>query len=389
MGDNQDLDVALVGPAYPYRGGIAHFIEKMNQGLTDRGLRSRIYTFTRQYPRLLFPGKTQLTTSTLTGEPPIRSLDTLNPLSWFGTARAISERSPRTVIFKYWMPFFAPAFGTIARTVRRRHARVIVVVDNALPHERRPGDVALTKYFLSGVDGCVVMSGQVKDDLDRLGFDGPVRLVQHPTYNNFGPGMPKDTARERLGLPPDAHVLLFFGFVRKYKGLQTLLSAMPDMVAADSSIRLVVAGEFYDDEEEYRRTIAAHDLTGKVNLHSEYIPDEEVACFFSAADVVVQPYLSATQSGVAQIAFNFNCPVITTDVGGLAETVSHGRTGLVVEPDSPDALAHAVRTFFERHLRDSMAAAIAQDMVRFGWAPLIDGIIELGRMSPDRPAASH
>jgi glycosyltransferase involved in cell wall biosynthesis len=355
MRESQGLDIALVGPAHPYRGGIAHFIEKMHHGLTQRGHRVGIFTFKRQYPELVFPGKTQLSTDSSSHViPAIRSIDTLNPLSWFKTARLILDRSPDVVIFKYWMPFFAPAFGYIARKIRKSGTRVIVVVDNVLPHERRPGDVVLTRYFLSAADGFVVMSRKVGEDLKRLALHAPTKMVDHPTYDNFGTAIPIRTARGTLKLPLDAPVLLFFGFVRRYKGLHILLSAMPEIVREIPTTRLIIAGEFYDDEEEYVKQIADLQLTDHVTLLSDYIPDEEVATVFSAADVVVQPYLSATQSGVAQIAFNFDRPLITTDVGGLAETVVDGSTGLVVEPKSPSAVAHAVIRFFREKLIEAI-----------------------------------
>ncbi len=389
MNDKSDLDIALVGPAFPYRGGIAHFIERLQDGFSARGFRSRIFTFTRQYPELLFPGKSQLTSGEPPEPPPTRCLDTLNPVTWLSTARAIARSAPGVVVLKYWMPFFAPAFGTVARRVRKRGSRVVVVVDNVLPHERRPGDVALTKYFLKAVDGFVVMSSKVREDLEMLVSPAEVRLVEHPTYDNFGVGVPRQEARMQLGIPVDAHVLLFFGFVRKYKGLETLLSAMPTLTEADPKIHLVVAGEFYDDEREYRGQIAKLGISSKLTLMSEYIADEDVATVFSAADVVVQPYLSATQSGVAQIAFNFDRPVITTDVGGLAETVTHGTTGLVVAPGSPGALAEAVRSFFDEDLGKEMSAAVSREKARFGWEAMYDAITELGRLTPPQPATDR
>jgi glycosyltransferase involved in cell wall biosynthesis len=284
------------------------------------------------------------------------------------------------------MPFFAPAFGFIARRLRRHGVGVFVVVHNAIPHERRPGDFALTRYLLSAANGFIVLSHTVETDLRSLGYQQPVRQVDHPTYDNFGPGVDRRGARERLGLPGDAPILLFFGFVRKYKGLQTLLAAMPAILQHAPSTRLLVAGEFYDDEEEYRREITRLDIEASVSVHSDYVPDADVATFFSAADVVVQPYLSATQSGVAQIAFNFDRPVITTNVGGLAETVRHGHTGLVVEPDSPPALADAVIGFIRDNMRDRMSASVAEEKSRFGWGPLLDALHELTSELPPATA---
>lgn len=339
--------IALVGPFYPYRGGIEHFLETMYFGLRARGHTTSAVTFSRQYPELLFPGKTQYEAKP--PEHPIpapRLLDTVNPLSWLATARHLERQAPDVVLFKFWMPFFGPAFGTVARRLRRRGTKVIVVVDNAIPHERRPGDLALSRYFLKAADGCVVMSESVERDLERLGVEAPVRRVAHPIYDIFGAGLPKPDARALLGLPAGAPVLLFFGFIRRYKGLQVLLDAMPQIVRALPEAQLVVAGEFYEDEEPYRRRIAELGIEAHVRICSDYIPNDEVARYFSAADVVVQPYVSATQSGVAQIAYQFDRPLVVTDVGGLAEIVPDGRAGLVVPPEDPAALAGAVVRFF-------------------------------------------
>ncbi len=375
MIESQPLDIALVGPAHPFRGGIAHFIEKMCSGFSDRGYRSAIYSFTRQYPELLFPGKTQYDTD---GADPsleiVHSIDTLNPLSWLRTAKRLRRRSPDVVIFKYWMPFFAMPFGSIARRVRSGGSRVVCIVDNVLPHERRPGDVLLTRYFLRSVDGFIVMSRKVEEDLAGFELGAPVRYVPHPTYENFGQGIQRDVARRRLGIDEADSLLLFFGFVRRYKGLHVLLEAMPEIISQLPTARLIVAGEFYDDEAEYRRLVDRHQLADHVRLDSDYIPDAEVATYFSAADVVVQPYVSATQSGVAQIAFNFDRPVITTDVGGLCETVQHGKTGLVVDPDSPEQISAAVIRFFEDRLGDEMSQNVATQKGKFSWDELLDAI---------------
>ncbi len=378
MTDVPELDIALVGPAYPFRGGIAHFNERMLQGANDRGLAAHIFTFTRQYPAVLFPGKSQMTTSVPRAVPaPTRCIDSLNPVSWLRAARLIKAHRPRVAVFQHWMPFFGPAFGTIARRLRKNGVSSVAVVHNAIPHEPRPGDAALTRYFLTPTQGIVVLSRTVESDVQSLGYSGPIRRVDHPVYDNFGPAIDRTRAREILGLPPDADVILFFGLVRKYKGLQTLLSALPAIIEAVPSVRLVVAGEFYEDQDDYTRQIEKLNLTEHVTLSSGYIPDEAVSTYFSATDAVVQPYLSATQSGVAQIAVNFDRPLVTTDVGGLAETVVNGRTGLVVAPGSSEALAEAVVHFFRDDMRDRMSAAISEDKARFGWQALFDALSDL------------
>jgi D-inositol-3-phosphate glycosyltransferase len=367
--------ITLLGPVYPYRGGIAQFLEIIYRGLAQRGHDVDAVTFSRQYPELLFPGKTQYETEAVA--PPFaapRLLDTVNPLTWMRTARHIARSGPDAVLYKYWMPFFAPAFGTVARRLRWRGIRSIAIVDNALPHERRPGDLALSRYFLSACHGLVVMSDAVQQDLERLGVAVPVRRVEHPLYEQFGAPMPQEEARRWLGIPAEAPVLLFFGFIRRYKGLQVLLEALPQVLARLPGARLVVAGEFYDDEAPYRDLIRRHALTDRVLLHTDYIPNDAVARYFSAADVVVQPYLSATQSGVAKVAFQFDQPLIVTDVGGLPEVVPDGEAGLVVPPGDPAALADAVVRFFAEGLRPRLVAGVRREKQHYSWDRLYEAI---------------
>ncbi|PSQ89393.1 MAG: glycosyl transferase [Bacteroidetes bacterium QS_8_64_10] len=333
----------LVGPLYPYRGGIAHFLETMYRGLGARGHNLEAITYTRQYPELLFPGKTQLAEERPADSVPAeRLIDTLNPWSWIKTGLHVRRRRPDALVYKYWMPFFAPAYGTVTRMARHRGVRSIVVVDNALPHERRPGDKLLGRYFLNACDGFIVMSESVEDDLRALGASAPIRRVQHPTYDRFGDAPSKQQARSALDLPPDAPVLLFFGF-----------------------------------EAPYRRRIVEHGLTDSVHLHAGYVADDTVPRYFAAADAVVQPYVSATQSGVAQIAFHFEKPVITTDVGGLAEIVPHEEAGLVVPPERPARLAGAVTRFFDEALAPTLAEGVRAQKQKHSWDPLYEAVEEL------------
>ncbi len=369
------MRIAIVGPMHPYRGGIAHFLEKMEAGLLERGHETVPVTFTRQYPELLFPGKTQYVEEAATSvDGPERLLDTLNPWTWYRTARHLAAQDPDVVVFKYWMSFFAPAFGSIARYLRRQGVRVVSVVDNALPHERRPGDVVLGKFFLRACDGLIVMSDEVKRDLHELGIEAPIRQINHPIYNTFGDPLPRDEARAELDLSTDAPVLLFFGFVRRYKGLHVLLQALPKIVEHLPDLQLVVAGEFYDDKAFYENIIETHQLGSYIHLHDGYVSDEDVAAYFSAADVVVQPYVSATQSGVAKIAYHFERPLIMTDVGGLAEMMPDGEAGLVVPPEDPDALAGAVHRFFEDDRQAELTEGVRREKEKYSWEPLYDAV---------------
>ncbi len=373
--------ITLIGPAHPYRGGIAHFNEMTMQALAARGHDVQAVTFRRQYPERLFPGKTQYAE----GEAPpegvpvaARVIDTLSPWTWWRAARHVARKQPDAVVFQYWMPFFAPAYGTIARYLRRRGVRVLAVVHNALPHERHPGDAALGRFFLRACDGFVVMSDAVAADLRPLRRDeAPVRRIDHPVYARFGASVSKGEARRELGLPAEAPVLLFFGFVRAYKGLHVLLDALPEVAAALPDVRLVVAGEFYDDPALYRAQIERHGLGDRVVVHDRYIPSAAVPAYFGAADLVVQPYVSATQSGVAQIAFHFERPVVVTDVGGLAEVVPHGEAGLVVPPDDPEALARAVVRFFRDEMQAPLAEGVRRQKERYHPDRLVDAIEDL------------
>ena len=348
----------------------------MYWSLRARGHETHAVTFTRQYPKLLFPGRTQFETGAEPERvvPAERLIDSVNPVSWYGTARRIARDGTDVAIFKYWMPFFAPAFGTIARLLARRGIKPVVVVDNALPHERRPGDFALGRYFFRSMAGCVVMSDAVSRDMDRLGVTAQREFAAHPVYDVFGKSEDRAGAREALGLPADAPVLLFFGFVRRYKGLHVLLDSMAQVVEKLPEVRLVIAGEFYDDERPYREKIATTGLAGHVIVHPRYVPKDEVALYFAAADVVVQPYVSATQSGVAQVAFQFDKPLITTDVGGLGEVVPHEIAGLIVPPEDSGALAEAIQRFFAEDLARNLSEGVRRHKQKFGWDRLLDAV---------------
>jgi glycosyltransferase involved in cell wall biosynthesis len=355
------LNLGLIGVAWPMRGGIAQCTTILATELAKRH-RVDLVSFTRQYPSFLFPGKRQLAPSaTPLRFPSTPLVDSIGPFSWERAARHLARGRPDALVYQYWMPFFAPALGTIARRVKRmcrpREVRTIMMVHNLLPHERRPFDGVLTRYVMGATDAYIVQSGAVREDLVRLEPNARFLEVPHPVYNVFGDPIPKGEARASLGLPADSPLLLFFGFVRRYKGLDTLLRALPAIRAAlDPPPRLLVLGEFYEGREETAALVRELGLADAVTIVDEYVPDEMVGRYFSAADAVVLPYKSATQSGIVQIAYQLERPVICTDVGGLGEVVRDGETGFVVPPDDPGALAEAV----VRYQRDACETGFMQ-----------------------------
>ncbi|MGD0589501.1 MAG: glycosyltransferase [Bacteroidota bacterium] len=365
------MKIVIVGPAYPLRGAMAQMNAILGHRLSQKH-DVQIVSFTRQYPSLFFPGKSQIDPGKpLFNVPTVSLIDSINPISWYRAARYITNQKPDVIIFRYWMPFFAPCFGSIARLVKRKfNAQVIFICDNIIPHEKRPGDGALTKYAFHSADAFVVLSKEVEKDLVRILPNVRYIVSPHPLYDVFGTLQPKEEARKRLGLK-DERVMLFFGYVRSYKGLSVLIDAMlkiQEMVP----VTLLIVGEFYEDEKKYRAMIHGHGLESCIRIYSQYIPNDEVATFFSAADVVVLPYISATQSGIIQIAYHFNKPVITTHVGGLSEVVIHGHTGFVIPPNNPDALTKAVMEFYNEHCEEEFAKNISEEKRQYGWDKFIE-----------------
>ena len=375
------MNIFIVGTAYPFRGGIAHYNALLAEALGKRHEVTTI-TFERQYPSLLFPGKTQQESGEIsTASPAPQLVDSINPLNWIRVGRLIRDRRPDILVIKYWLPVFGPCFGTIARVVRsNKHTRIICICDNVLPHERRPFDVSFTRYAFGAVDAFIVQSSAVERDLQQLLPRARYRYVPHPVYNIFGAQSDRAQVRARLGIT-DERVVLFFGYVRRYKGLHVLLQAMPHLLAR-LPVRLLVVGEFYDDEESYREQVRTLGLEHAVTLHADYVPTEQVGGYFSAADAVVLPYVSATQSGIAQIAYNFDCPVIATNVGGLAEVVIDGRTGYVVPPNDPESLAKAIARFYSERREQEFGEQVRAEKRKYSWENLVAAIQELGGMGP-------
>ncbi len=367
------MKIALLGPFPPFRGGIQHFNMLLYRHLSTRH-QVRVINFRRQYPNFLFPGTSQFD-DTVAVEPAFgeRLFDPLNPISWYRVYRRLADWQADLVIFKYWMPYFAPGLGSVMRLLGRGNTtRSLCIIDNLAPHEHRPGDRLLNRYLVSGTDLFIPMSTVIEQQLVALKPTARYKLNPHPTYTNFGPRLPQDQARQRLGLGPGP-VLLYFGYIRKYKGLLTLLDALPAVVERLGA-KTIVAGEFYDDPAEYQARMEDPVLAPHLVDAARFIPDDEVAIYFSAADVVVLPYLTATQSGIVSIAMEYEIPCIVTAVGGLPEVVLGGQTGLVVPPDDPPALAQAIIEFFTTVDRQQMVKRIAGEKRRFSWSSLVDTI---------------
>ena len=370
------MTITVLSTAFPLRGGIAHYVSLLVAALRAKHDVS-VLTFKRQYPAFLFPGKTQEETG---GEghdtPAPQVMDSINPFNWISVGLRIRRERPDLIIFKYWLPFFGPCFGTIAALARSNgHTRVLIVCDNVIPHERRPGDILFTRYLLRFSDRFIVQSKIVLKDLLSLKPQAVYKLVPHPIYSGFGDAMGKDAARKQLGIT-ESRVLLFFGYIRRYKGLHILLEAFAAM-PQDVPTRLLVVGEFYGGEEEYRAKIDQLGLQDRITLVGRYVPNEEIPAFFSAADAVVLPYLSATQSGISQIAFHFETPLVITDVGGLSEAVEDGVHGMLVAPNDPPALTATLNEFYSKGLGPAFAANMKRDKHRFTWEALVDGIGDL------------
>ncbi|HLZ89531.1 MAG TPA: glycosyltransferase [Puia sp.] len=376
--------VVIIGPAYPLRGGLATFDQRLAREFLAGGYDCLIYSFSLQYPGFLFPGTTQYST-----DPPpdgltiLSRINSINPFNWWSVGEELRRRQPDLIVVRYWLPFMGPALGTILRRVRKNgHTRVIAITDNVIPHEKRPGDEPFTRYFLKACDGFITMSEKVMNDLRRFQPLKPAQQVAHPLYDNFGSSIATAAARQLLrekgvAIGDDDRVLLFFGFIRKYKGLDIVLEAMADKRIGDLGIKLLVAGEFYEDAAPYQELITRLGIGHRLLLRTDFIPDSEVRDYLCAADAVIQPYRNATQSGVTPLAYHFEKPMIVSNVGGLPALVPHEKVGLVADPE-PTAMADAILRFFV--LGGSyFLPALRSEKEKYSWSRLVETILSLSK----------
>jgi glycosyltransferase involved in cell wall biosynthesis len=366
------MRVVIIGPAYPLRGGLATYNERLARAFREAGDEVRLVTFSLQYPGFLFPGQTQFSTESAPQDLQIEvSINSVNPVSWWQVGNRLRREKPDLVIFRFWLPFMGPALGTIARIItRNRHTRVVAITDNVIPHEKRPGDRPLTRYFLSACHGFVTMSRSVLADLRRLHFRQPARYQPHPLYDNFGPLKPKAGALQALGLSADSQYILFFGFIRAYKGLDLLLEAFADKRLAALPLKLIIAGEFYEPAAPYEALIQQYELENRLVRATDFIPNERVADYFCAANLIVQPYKNATQSGVSQIAYHFERPMLVTDVGGLAELIPDGEVGYVTKAQ-PKAIADALVDFYQNNREEQFTIGVRERKKQFSWSEMV------------------
>ena len=380
------MRIGIVGTSWPYRGGLAAFNERLARQFAAEGHEVHIFTFTMQYPDFLFPGKTQYSDAPKPADLSItRTMNSINPFSWLSTARQIQKAKIDLLVIKFWIPLMAPCLGTIARLCRRRGIKVVSILDNVIPHEPHFWDKWLIRYFIRSVDHFIAMSESVREDCRKFlpaQRHDAVSFNPHPLYDNFGEAVPKDEARKFLNLPQDKTILLFFGFIRDYKGLDLLMRAYAKTITNHQSpitnLLLVVAGEFYNNGAQYSELEKELHLEGTIEWRTDFIPDDKVRYYFSAADLIVQPYKTATQSGVTQIAYHFERPMLVTNVGGLAEIVPNGKVGYVCAVDEND-IANALSSFAQMNPKQrdkQFTANIQTQKQKYAWSAMTAKIYE-------------
>ncbi len=376
------MKVLIIGPAYPLRGGgMATFNERMARAFMQNGYPTSIYTFSLQYPSFIFPGTSQYSTEAAPSDLDITvAINSINPFNWLKIGNRIKKLQPDLIIVRYWLPLMGPCLGTILRRVKKNnHTKIICVADNIIPHENRLGDKLFTKYFIKPIDAFITMSEKVLGDLRTFTTHKKAILVPHPLYDNFGKKVSKEEARKILNINNDEKILLFFGFIRKYKGLDILLEAIKIVKETDtvSNFKLLIAGEFYENRKFYDDLIEQLGIQNHLILHTDFIETDKVKNYFCAADVVIQPYRNATQSGVTPLAYHFEKPMIVTNVGGLPQMVLNGKVGLVAKPTAT-SLAENITTYFQKG-EAHFLPYLLEEKKKLSWNKMVESILALAK----------
>jgi len=377
---DHNMKIVILGTAWPYRGGLAVYNERLAREFMSEGHQVEIWTFRLQYPSFLFPGKTQYSEEPQPQDLTItREMNSINPLNWLKVGRKLRKAQADLVIIKFWLPYMSPCLGTIARLAKRcGKTRVVSILDNIIPHEKGLADRILAKYFVNSTHGFVAMSDSVLADVKELDSKRPKVFCRHPLYDNFGEKVSREESLKFLGLDAGKRYMLFFGLIRDYKGLDLLLRSYADSRFRQMNVRLIVAGEFYSGSEKYFTLEKELGLEGMVIWKSDFVPDSQVKYYFNASDIIVQPYKSATQSGVTQIAYHFEKPMLVTNVGGLAEIVPDGKVGYVVEPDETQ-IADRLVDFFQNSRQDQYIDGLLQEKQKYAWSNMTSAVIEASK----------
>ncbi len=387
--ENKKLEkkkIFILGPAFPLRGGLATFDELLCRSLNSSGHDARIISFSLHYPNFLFPGTTQFDTS---GKSPEgitieTKINSVHPFNWLSVGNYIKKEKPDFILIRYWLPFMGPSLGTIARRAKKNgKTKIIAIVDNAIPHEKRFGDRMFSSYFLKSCDGYLTMSQKVLSDLEQFTNSDIKLFTEHPLYTSFGDAVDKTKAREFLQLDVKGKYILFFGFIRRYKGLDLLLEALADERLENLGVKLIVAGEYYEDSKYYDEIIERLRLKNRIELHTKFISDDEVKWYFSACDLVTQTYHTATQSGVTKIALHFDKPSLVTNVGGLGEIILHDKSGYVVEPNAK-VIADSIVDFYENKREENFVQETVVQKKKYGWDLMVENIETFYRRTVER-----
>jgi glycosyltransferase involved in cell wall biosynthesis len=374
------MKIIIIGPAHPLRGGLASYNERLAREFKNQGNDVSVYTFSLQYPGFLFPGTTQYSTEPAPTDIDIHvRINSVNPFNWLSVGNELKRMKPDIIIVRYWLPFMGPCLGTILRIAKKnKHTKIVCIADNIIPHEKRLGDNAFTNYFIKPIDGFITMSEKVLTDLKQLGINKPAQFVPHPLYDNFGEKINKEEAREQLKIDNKELIVLFFGFIRKYKGLDILFEAINELKIQNPNSKIpkfLIAGEFYEDRKQYDELIEKLNIGDLLILRTDFIPDSEVKYYLCAADVVIQPYRNATQSGVTPLAYHFEIPMIVTNVGGLPSLVPDDKVGLIAEPN-PASIAEKIIEYFNKG-EAHFLPYLKEEKKKYSWVKMTEAIIKL------------